>query len=151
VSQFAKLVGDENLLHFPQTTFPDSFAKLEKAGLIRWHYNSEESQALVHGMMVASIFSCIFGTLIPGSVYRRQALSFRAPVFADNVVTGRVQVTQVRTWREGVVLTCDTKVLCEGRECITGEAGVWLPNGEALPVEATEEDMSTTLVDKKNE
>jgi acyl dehydratase len=138
VSQFGKLVGDENPLHSPQTSFPESFAKLEDAGLIRWHYNSAKSEALVHGMMVASLFSCIFGTLIPGSVYRKQALSFRAPVFANNVVTGRVEVTQIRSWREGVVLTCDTKVLCEGRECITGEASVWLPNGEAL--EAMEED-----------
>jgi acyl dehydratase len=149
VSQFAKLVGDENPLHFPQTSFSESFAKLEKAGLIRWHCNSGESQALVHGMLVASIFSCIFGTLIPGSVYRTQKLSFRAPVFADSVVTGRVQVTQVRTWREGVVLTCDTKVLCEGRESITGEASVWLPNGEALPVEATKEEDRSTILDKE--
>lgn len=90
--------------------------------------------------MVASLFSCIFGTLIPGSVYRKQTLSFRAPVFANDVVTGRVQVTKIRSLlrREGVgggggvVLTCDTKVLCEGRECITGEASVWLPEGESL-------------------
>ena len=56
-------------------------------------------------------------------------------MFANDVVTGRVQITKIRSRREGsggVVVTCDTKVLCNGRECITGEASVWLPNGEEL-------------------
>ena len=128
VAQYGKLVGDENLLHSPQTEFPSSFDALARAGLIRWQGN--QSEALVHGMLVGSLFSCIFGTLIPGSVYRSQQLSFRAPVFANETVIARVELTKVRSWREGVVVTCDTRVTCKGRECITGEASVWLPDGE---------------------
>jgi acyl dehydratase len=128
VGQFGKLIGDENPLHSPQTCFPESFQVLETAGIITWENN--KSKVLVHGMMAGSLFSCIFGTLIPGSVYRSQQLAFRLPIFCNQVVTGQVVVTRVRTWREGVVLTCDTKVVCQERECITGQASVWLPNGE---------------------
>lgn len=87
----------------------------------------------MHGIMVASLFSSIFGTLIPGSVYRNQSLNFCAPVFCNELVTGRVLVTNARRWRRGgLVLQCDTKVICLERECITGQASVWLPGGELL-------------------
>jgi hypothetical protein len=103
-------MGDENPLHSPQTCFPESFQVLETAGIITWENN--KSKVLVHGLMAGSLFSCIFGTLIPGSVYRSQQLAFRLPIFCNQVVT------------------CDTKVVCQERECITGQASVWLPNGE---------------------
>lgn len=131
MAQFGKLIGDENPLHSPQTSFPESVQALETARIIQWE-NNNESKVLVHGMMAGSLFSCIFGTLIPGSVYRSQQLAFRSPVFCNQVVKGHVVVTKVRTWRKGVVLTCDTKVACQERECITGQASVWLPNGEIL-------------------
>jgi len=83
-------------------------------------------------MMVGSLFSCIFGTLIPGSVYRSQRLAFRVPVFCNEQVTGRIEVLKARQWRGGLVLTCDTKAMCKGSECITGEATVWLPDGVML-------------------
>ena len=133
MGEFGKLIGDENVLHSPQSSFPEEFGHaLEKAGIVQWQDNTtpKQSKVLVHGMMVGSLFSCIFGTLIPGSVYRSQKLAFRAPVFCNELVTGRIQVLKLRQWREGLVLTCDTKVVCQGRECITGEASVWLPHGE---------------------
>jgi acyl dehydratase len=131
VAQFGKLIGDENPLHSPQMSFPDNFQPLEQAGIIRWS-DRGQSQVLVHGMLAGSLFSCIFGTLIPGSVYRSQQLAFSSPVFCNQLVKGQVKVTRVRTWKEGVVLTCDTKVQCQECECIAGQATVWLPNGEKL-------------------
>lgn len=134
VAQFGKLIGDENSLHSPQLSFPESFQPLETAGLIQWEQDSSQqrqSKVLVHGMLAGSLFSCIFGTLIPGSVYRSQQLNFSAPIFCNERVTGRVDIVKVRPWRGGLVLSCDTKVLSEqNRECITGQARVWLPTGE---------------------
>lgn len=135
------LIGDSNPLHSSQTSFPPSFQPLEQAGIIQWQRQETDSysltqaqmssRVLVHGIMVASLFSSIFGTIIPGSVYRSQSLHFRAPVFCKELVMGRVEVTNVRQWRKGgLVLVCDTKVVCLGRECITGQASVWLPYGE---------------------
>ena len=90
---------------------------------------------LVHGMLVSSLFSCIFGTLIPGAVYVRQFLEFRQPVYVNTVVIGRVVITKLRRYRrQGLIVTCDTTVVAKearaGKEImLRGEADVWLPEG----------------------
>lgn len=136
VRLYGNLIGDNNLLHqqidesLLLTQSPE-MEVLRRAGLIRLQDNGKTIQQLVHGMMVASVFSCIFGTLIPGSVYRSQSLKFRAPVFANEPIVGRVEVTAVRSVRDGVVVKCDTKVLKSKTElCVEGEAIVWLPGVE---------------------
>jgi MaoC like domain len=122
-------------------------------------------RAVVHGMLVSSLFSSIFATLAPGCVYINQSLDFVSPVFVDDVVVGRLEITRVRQWprrrRSGVVVTCDTQILrrvvpTEGGTisennnnshgsgktkdttilAVRGAANVWLPIGSQLPQEA---------------
>ena len=92
-------------------------------------------------MLTASLFSSIFGTLIPGSVYRSQTITFQSPVYSQERVVGRVQVRSVRDMKSrGLLVTCDTNVykncgdtsdnIKDKRDaivCISGEAQVWLP------------------------
>jgi hypothetical protein len=108
-------------------------------------------------MLAASLFSAIFGTLVPGCVYRDQDLAFLNPVPAGIVVTARVAVTSVRHLRlpggrgRGAAVTCATTVASEkggggggggeggGEETVhvRGEARVWLPGVlEEAPPEA---------------
>ena len=61
-------------------------------------------------MLSASVFSSIFGTLIPGSIYRSQKISFNLPIFSDEYIIGRVQVVKVKDLRKGLLVTCDTIV-----------------------------------------
>jgi hypothetical protein len=72
-------------------------------------------RAVVHGMLVSSLFSSILATLAPGCVYINQSLDFVSPVFVDDAVVGRLEITRVRQWprrrRSGVVVTCDTQIL----------------------------------------
>ena len=83
---------------------------------------------IVHGMLLSSLFSCIFGSLIPGSVYRKQTLYFHKPVFTGELVIGQVTVLNVKQMRirrsndnegsqtknlGGVLVTCDTQILKE--------------------------------------
>jgi acyl dehydratase len=95
----------------------------------------------VHGILTASVFSSIFGTLIPGSIYRSQKLVFQSPVYSNESIIGRVQVTKVKDMKSrGLMVTCDTIVYknydgskniqdCDNAiVCISGEATVWLPN-----------------------
>ena len=130
VTQFANLVGDHNPLH---SSFSGDLLQqdlLQKAGLIQW--DGKNTKPLVHGMLASSLFSCIFGTLIPGSVYRSQVLQFMHPIFADDCVIGRVQVIKVRPVpsRGGLFVVCDTSVVKEDDVvCIKGQAHVWLPAG----------------------
>jgi len=127
VARFGDLVGDKNPLHACMTRDDASdFPTLQHAGLIK--IQDDKSEALVHGMLASSLFSCIFGTLIPGAVYRSQDLQFRAPIYANDLVVGRIQVKQVKIAR-GLLVSCDTSVTCKERTCVSGEATVWLPEG----------------------
>ena len=139
IDTFGKLIGDDNLLHSSHrwddviTQIPSLQANLE-AGLIQFESQGDDSNAmtrpLVHGMLVSSLFSSIFGTLVPGCVYIHQSLHFRGPVFANDPLLGRIQIERIRKWsKAGVVVECDTKVLCQEKEVVSGSAKVWLPGG----------------------
>jgi len=138
VETFGTLIGDTNQIHLSNSTttnWTDNIPgaqQLESVGLIRWN-DDGTTQPLVHGMLVASLFSSILGTLIPGAVYRSQSLSFRAPVFVNEPVVAQIEVLKVREKSRigGVVIVCDSKVMRGDTECITGEAHVWLPGGQA--------------------
>jgi acyl dehydratase len=157
VIQFSHLVGDYNPLHSSAVPLDSPHFPLQilvDSGVIQRDATSvDESDAkattmkpLVHGMLSSSLFSCIFGTLIPGSIYRSQVLHFRQPIFAQDSVVGRVQVTSVRPIsnrsKGGLLVVCDTTVFVldaadehqdnpqkRGKLCIEGHAHVWLPTG----------------------
>ena len=140
VLQYGKLIGDLNPIHLRghgddnissdgrsgETMMPAKFRRICN--------EDGQPEAVVHGMLVASLFSSIFGTLIPGSVYRKQNLEFRQPVFAGDTIIARVEVTDVRNMKgRGSLVTCDTSITSgdtDGGHSITfvdGEAKVWLP------------------------
>jgi acyl dehydratase len=142
VTQFGNLVGDNNPLHSALTKSDDILNSatyvplLQDAGIIQFEEESSRiatTKPLVHGMLASSLFSCIFGTLIPGSVYRNQSLNFRKPIFANDDLVGRVDIIKVRAApKGGLLVVCDTNVyvLEDGDQktvCITGQANVWLP------------------------
>ena len=145
VLQFEKLIGDLNPIHLRGHGDADISSDGENDTTITTPHNTvskfrrireEDGQpeAIVHGMLVASLFSSIFGTLIPGSVYRSQRLEFRQPVFASDTIVAKVEVTDVRNMKgRGSLVTCDTSITSsdyDGGQLITfvdGEAKVWLP------------------------
>jgi enoyl-CoA hydratase len=80
---------------------------------------------IVHGMLVASMFSALIGVELPGegSIYLGQSLSFKAPVFIGDQVTASVEVVRIREDKPIVTL----RTLCvnnEGQVLIEGEAVV---------------------------
>lgn len=129
MSTFGALIGDMNPVHFPD----------EVVGSKRCQSNHKP---IVHGMLLSTLFSAIFGTLVPGAIYRRQSLKFGHAVVVGESVIGRVvvrKVKQVNRNGSGVLCTCDTVVAIaeekpnidvKGRNevmAISGEAQVWLP------------------------
>ena len=130
VTEYGHLIGDNNPIHqtndreLDSTSFPD-----------------DKDKVIVHGMLTGSLFSSIFGTLIPGSIYRNQTMIFHSPIYCDESVVGRVRVKKIRDMKSrGVMVTCDTNVFkncgdttenIEDQDdavvCISGEATVWLP------------------------
>ena len=134
VQAFGCLVGDKNPLHVHTIDRNEVWKKNHP--LLR--NNTDLTVVVVHGMLVASLFSSIFGTLIPGAVYLEQSLQFVRPVYVEELVVGKVTIIDIdknpkRPIAKGIVLTCDTTVLRQNKVCIKGTAKVWLVNGSTQP------------------
>jgi acyl dehydratase len=109
VFRFADISGDRNPLHLDK-----DFGEVSIFG-----------QRIVHGMLVASLFSGLIGMKLPGegSVYLGQSLTFKAPVAIDEQVTASVEIINIREDKPIVTL----RTVCvnsEGTVAIEGEAVV---------------------------
>ena len=80
VQTFAKFSGDHNALHLEE----------EFASATRFQ------QRIAHGMITASFFSAIIGTLLPGhgSLYLSQDLNFKKPVMINDIIQVKAKVVQ---------------------------------------------------------
>jgi enoyl-CoA hydratase len=109
VAQFAELSLDKNPIHLDQ-----DFAASTVFG-----------RRIVHGMLVASLFSGILGQKMPGegTIYLGGTIQFVGPVFIDEPVTAFVEITKIREDKPIVTL----KTWCEnpnGEIVVDGEAVV---------------------------
>lgn len=80
---------------------------------------------IVHGMLLASLFSGLLGQHLPGagSVYLGQSLSFKQPVFVGDEVTAEVEVIALR--EDKPIATLATRIFTQGGTlAVTGEAVV---------------------------
>lgn len=112
VFQFANISADKNPLHLDK-----DFGEASVFG-----------QRIVHGMLVASLFSGLIGMELPGegSIYLGQSLTFKYPVAIDEQVTASVEIINIREDKPIVTL----RTVCinsEGRVVIEGEAVVKVP------------------------
>ena len=73
VISFSNLTGDDNRIHLDEGYAKKSFF----------------DKKVVHGMLVASLFSKIFGKVFTGegSIYLKQELKFIAPVFIGDTIS----------------------------------------------------------------
>jgi 3-hydroxybutyryl-CoA dehydratase len=122
VMSFAQLTGDHNPLHLDE-----KLAALSGIGSDRNH-----EKIIVHGMLVGSMFGTIWGTYIPGSIYVRQTLDFKSPVFENDLIKATIRIDSFRRTRSSqrTIAVCST--LAENQDndsqvCIKGEAIVLLP------------------------
>lgn len=142
VFAFGTLIGDMNPVHFPDKSthflrMTDEYYEDEIS------YNRPNEMPIVHGMLLSSLFSAIFGTLIPGAIYRSQSLKFNNSVYVGEHVIARVTVRKLRQVsrnNNGVLCSCDTTVV-KGTAtstnntnngsneviAVSGTAQVWLP------------------------
>jgi 3-hydroxybutyryl-CoA dehydratase len=82
VEAFAALTGDINPIHLD-----DAYAATTRF-----------QRRIVHGMLVSGLVSAVLGTRLPGpgAIYMNQSLKFTAPVYLDDAITARVELTSLR-------------------------------------------------------
>ena len=113
VRTFADLCGDTNPIHFDRHV-------AQQGGVFQ--------DKVVHGLLVSGLFSTLFGRVISGSIYVKQSLHFRSPVYIDANVCAKMTVIKVDDWkRRGMLLTCTTVCTSDDVVVIDGEAKVLIP------------------------
>lgn len=112
VNSFASICGDNNPLHIDRNFAEKTFFK----------------GTIVHGILVSSLFSTLFGRSINGAVYVSQNLQFLKPVFVGANIIARIEVLNVEKKRKGNLITCSTFCTLEdGSKAVNGEAKVLVP------------------------
>jgi len=109
VNLFAEVTGDKNPVH----TDPEYAAK------------SIFKRPIMHGMLSASLFSKVFGTLFPGegTIYLKQSLNFLKPMYADTVYEAVFTVKEILYDKNRAIV--ETVIYNdEGKICTSGEAVV---------------------------
>jgi len=104
---FAKVTGDNNPVHLDTVYASGTIFK----------------KPIMHGMLGASIFSKVFGTLFPGNgtIYLSQSLHFIRPMYVNESYEAFFEVIEVD--REKHRAKIATKILSiDSKETINGEA-----------------------------
>ncbi len=113
VRTFAEISGDNNPIHLD-----DEYAAETRFG-----------QRLVHGILTSGMISAVLGTQLPGhgSVYIKQTINFRAPVYIGDTITATVTAKKVRG--DKPIATFETVCTkADGTVVIDGEAVLLLPS-----------------------
>lgn len=110
---FSNLTGDDNRIHLDE-----EYAKKSIFG-----------EKVVHGMLVASLFSKIFGKVFPGegSIYLKQEIKFIAPVFIGDTILAQVKLEKFNSKNLDGVFYC----FCtnqDDKNVIIGSATVRFPS-----------------------
>ena len=112
VINFAKVSGDNNPAHLDEAYAQTTMFKTR----------------IVHGMLVASLFSALLGTQLPGlgTIYTGQTLKFTKPVHFDEQLTASITVKEVLVEKNRVILDC-LVANPAGEPVVVGEATVMPP------------------------
>jgi acyl dehydratase len=107
VQAFARVTADYNPAHFDEDYCKTTMFK----------------QPIVHGMLVGSLFSKIFGLDYPGegTIYVSQSLTFLKPVYPDQELTIRVTVSSLDKAKNRAYFTTDV-LSKDNKKLLTGEA-----------------------------
>ena len=110
VVAFANATGDKNPVHLDETYAATTMFK----------------RPIMHGMLSASLFSKVFGTLFPGegTIYLKQTLNFLKPMYVDTDYVAEFVVKDVIKDKNRATVETLIKQKATGNVCTSGEAVV---------------------------
>ena len=109
VRTFAEISGDRNPVHLD-----DDYA----AGTVF-------KRRIAHGALTGALISAVLGQVLPGpgTIYLSQSMKFKAPVYIDDTITAKVEVTAYRPDKR----IADFVLQGKGHTALVGKAGAHLP------------------------
>jgi acyl dehydratase len=110
VTRFAEVTGDKNPVHLDADYAAKTMFK----------------RPIMHGMLSASLFSKVFGTLFPGegTIYLKQSLAFLKPMYVDTAYEAVFTVKEVIREKNRATVETLIKDKATGNLCTSGEATV---------------------------
>ncbi len=108
VIAFANATGDKNPVHLDEAYAAKTMFK----------------RPIMHGMLSASLFSKVFGTLFPGegTIYLKQTLNFLKPMYVDTDYVAEFLVKDVIKDKNRATVETLIKLKSSGNVCTSGEA-----------------------------
>ncbi len=108
VNRFAEVTGDKNPVHTDAAYAAKTMFK----------------RPIMHGILGASLFSKVFGTLFPGegTIYLKQSLSFLKPMYVDVDYEAIFTVKEVIPDKNRATIETLIKDKNTGLVCTSGEA-----------------------------
>ncbi|MCA0431489.1 MAG: MaoC family dehydratase [Bacteroidetes bacterium] len=110
VEQFAQVTGDKNPVHLDAAYAATTMFK----------------KPIMHGMLSASLFSKVFGTLFPGegTIYLKQSLNFLRPMYVDTTYVAVFTVKEIVKEKNRAIVETIIKDKANDTICTSGEATV---------------------------
>lgn len=110
VNRFAEVTGDKNPVHTDAEYAAKTMFK----------------RPIMHGMLSASLFSKVFGTLFPGegTIYLKQSLNFLKPMYVETDYVAEFTVKEVIKDKNRAVIETLIKDKNTQLVCTSGEATV---------------------------
>jgi acyl dehydratase len=114
VNQFAEVTGDKNPVHTDAEYAAKTMFK----------------RPIMHGMLSASLFSKVFGTLFPGegTIYLKQSLNFLKPMYVETDYVAEFKVLEIIAEKNRAIVETTIKDKNSGLVCTSGEATVMNTN-----------------------
>ena len=112
VKAFANLSEDNNPIHLDEEYASNSIFK----------------RRVVHGVLLVSMFSKIFGTIYPGNggIYMSQDSKFLRPAFIGDEITAKATLTEFDNAKKRGVFLCES-FNQDHKLLLTGEAKILFP------------------------
>lgn len=119
-----KVFNEKDVLDFARVSTDFNPAHVDK----EYPKNTIFKAQIVHGMLVGSLFSAVFGVQLPGlgSIYTKQSLKFTKPVYFGDEITAKVVVKDINVERNRVTFEC-LAVNQNGDTVVIGEAEIMPP------------------------
>jgi acyl dehydratase len=110
IVKFAEVTGDKNPVHLDANYAATTMFKVP----------------IMHGMLGASLFSKVFGTLFPGegTIYLKQSLAFLKPMFVDTAYEAVFTVKEINAEKHRATIETTIIDKTNGTLCTSGEATV---------------------------
>ncbi|MCC6252156.1 MAG: MaoC family dehydratase [Bacteroidia bacterium] len=110
IVKFAEVTGDNNPIHLDPKYAAETMFKVP----------------IMHGMLGASLFSKVFGTLFPGkgTIYLKQSLSFLKPMYVNTSYEAVFTVKELNEEKHRAVVETVIMEKASQAVCTTGEATI---------------------------